>query len=45
MHKEITAQTQKPNIDMPNTSAKLYGNPFLQYKVMAWTKKKLGRTD
>ena len=26
-------------LDMPNTSAKLYGNPFMQYKVMARTKK------
>ena len=26
-------------LDMPNTSAKLYGNPFMQYKVMARTQK------
>ena len=31
-------------LDMLNTSAKLYENPFMQYKVMARTKK-LGRTD
>ena len=27
------------HLDMANTSAKLYGNPFIQYKVMARTKK------
>ena len=31
-------------LDMPYTSAKLYGNPFMQYKVMAQTKK-FGRPD
>ena len=27
------------HLDIPNTSAKLYGNPLMQYKVMAQTKK------
>ena len=26
-------------LDMQNTSAKLYGNHFMQYKVMSWTQK------
>ena len=33
-------------LDMPNSSAKLYGNPFMQYKVMARTHKKMdAQTD
>ena len=41
----IDIQAASVFLDMPNTSAKLYGNPFMQYRVMARTKQKPGWMD